>query len=136
MDSRQRIEAGSIPVPWTGCWLWERQIGSHGYGVCENTPAQRVSFRAFIGPIPDGLFVCHTCNVRTCVNPAHLYAGTHMQNMDDVSRGNYHPMRKLAGDEVRAIRASTLTQRELAELHGVHQRTIWQALHGRTYRHE
>lgn len=64
------------PEPNTGCWLWARTVGRGGYGQCQilgkDKLAHRLSYEAFIGPIPAGLTLDHRCRVRSCVNPAHL----------------------------------------------------------------
>jgi HNH endonuclease len=74
-----------------GCWMWTSTIISTGYGQFGRGSreegaelAHRWSYEHFVGPIPEGLFVLHHCDVRPCVNPDHLYAGTHRDNMDDV----------------------------------------------------
>ncbi len=73
-----------------GCWLWTKSLDSQGYGQIFSIPrrlhrAHRVSWLMHRGPIPDGLFVCHTCDVRNCVNPDHLWLGTNDDNMRDAS---------------------------------------------------
>lgn len=140
MSAQAYIEERSTPVPWTGCWLWEQGLDTRGYGAAKvkrrAAKAHRVSYEAFVGPIPDGAFVLHRCDVKACVNPDHLYAGTHAENMDDLSRGRYHPKRKLTSEQVRAMRASTMTISELAEAHGMSRSTIWKVLRGVTYRHD
>jgi len=90
-----RIEAYGEPEPNTGCWLWTRQTHrSGGYGRMtvdgKKRPAHRVSYEVFIGPIPDGLFVLHRCDQPACVNPDHLFLGTHEDNMRDMVRKNRH----------------------------------------------
>ena len=66
-----------------GCWLWQGSLDRDGYGRISVRPesgtgaslrkaAHRVSYEAFVGPIPDGMTIDHTCRTRACVNPAHF----------------------------------------------------------------
>lgn len=75
-----------------GCWLWQGTRMITGYGQIwyqgTNTSTHRTAFKAFKGEIPTGLVVCHTCDVRHCVNPEHLFIGTQKDNMQDCSRKN------------------------------------------------
>lgn len=70
------------------CWLWLGATNESGYGTVsvdgKTKLAHRQSYILHKGPIPTGLLICHTCDVRTCCNPEHLYAGTHEDNMRDV----------------------------------------------------
>lgn len=73
------------------CWEWQGSINAGGYGqmtvMCKHWPAHKASYLINIGPL-DARNVCHTCDNRRCVNPAHLYLATQSQNMKDaVSRG-------------------------------------------------
>lgn len=100
----EKIERYSIPVPVTGCWLWEGGISFKGYGAVYvpgvgTRPAHRASYEAFVGPIPEGLHIDHLCRVRCCVNPAHLEPVTPRENVlrgvvgcRDVCRRGGHPM--------------------------------------------
>lgn len=81
------IEQQSTPCPMTGCWLWNGGVNAGGYGILgllgRNQRAHRVSFEEFNGPIPHGMYVLHRCNVHSCVNPNHLYAGNSKDNAND-----------------------------------------------------
>lgn len=85
-----RIERRSIPVTESGCWIWDGYLDSCGYGrtgfANEQQSAHRVSWKVFRGPIPKGLCVLHRCDVPSCVNPDHLFLGTQIDNIDDMTR--------------------------------------------------
>jgi hypothetical protein len=79
-----------------GCWLWRGSPNHQGYGLWKSRHlAHRESWRRTHGPIEGGLFVLHICDQHACVNPRHLYLGTHEQNAIDASvRGRLHSPRK------------------------------------------
>lgn len=73
------------------CWLWTRGATQGGYGVFSEAKrrlflAHRYSWALANGPIPDGLFVCHSCDTPRCVRPDHLFLATNAENMQDASR--------------------------------------------------
>ena len=69
------------------CWVWQKQLDYQGYGRIKGNPygirAHRVSYQLFVGAIPEGLVLRHTCNNKSCVNPEHLILGTHKENAQD-----------------------------------------------------
>lgn len=77
------------------CWLWIGPKNRKGYGkLCfkdnKTAIASRVSYELFNGPIDDGKFICHTCDIPSCVNPKHLWVGTHIENMLDMMNKGRH----------------------------------------------
>jgi hypothetical protein len=105
---RRYVEDRCIPEPMSGCWIWLLSIGSHGYGqACTDrarvTVAHRVSFAAFVGPIPDGMLIQHSCDNRWCVAPHHLSIGTDATNAIDKQRKG-RAAKKLTARDVRAIK--------------------------------
>lgn len=86
---RDRFEAKIERIPESGCWLWTG-AGSDRYGHFRFNKrfslAHRASYAMFVGPVPDDMEVCHKCDVGWCVNPAHLFLGTHQENMQDAAR--------------------------------------------------
>jgi len=71
-----------------GCWEWIGTINKVGYGYLSDGVsklAHRFAYELLIGPIPEGLQIDHLCNVRNCVNPAHLEAVTLQENMRRMS---------------------------------------------------
>lgn len=76
------------------CWLWTGALNSRGYGSFrfngKSESAHRYSFRYFNGEIQPGMIICHKCDVPACVNPQHLWEGTHLDNNQDcIAKGRF-----------------------------------------------
>ena len=87
------------PEPNTGCWLWIGAPDSFGYGQIEINGASyrthRLSWMIHRGEITKGLVVCHRCDTPACVNPDHLFLGTHGDNVRDMhKKGRNRPATK------------------------------------------
>lgn len=76
------------------CWIWKGKGCSWGYGRMRIDGKQerthRISYKLFKGEIPEGLFVCHSCDNPICVNPDHLWLGTASDNHKDMVQKNRH----------------------------------------------
>ena len=124
------------------CWPWQGTI-SRGYGLCKlfntNERAHRIAFFLHHGWVPR--LVRHECDDRTCCNPAHLLAGTHQDNADDMTsrgrqaRGEKQGSHKLTDDAVRSIRASGLSYAQLAAIYEVSKENIGQIKRGESWKH-
>lgn len=72
------------------CWLWIGGRFDSGYGKvlrgAKKLRAHRVSYELYVAPIPEGMHVLHKCDNPPCVNPNHLFLGTHIDNMRDMER--------------------------------------------------
>lgn len=132
------------------CWNW---IGnqSRGYGIFaaygggKYQPAHRYSYELHKGPISDGLFVCHTCDNRQCVNPDHLFLGTLQDNVDDMwskdrgKRGENHPSSYLKEKDILSIRqlysTGSFSYKQLAEKFNSTMGTIRDCIKNYTWSH-
>jgi|SRR5581483_10008376 len=150
------IDSDVEKLPWSGCWIWMRGLSSTGYGDVnregKHQPAHRYVFSKLRGAIPEGKHVCHSCDVRECVNPEHLFLGTNTENiLDSVRKGRRKGItrrrptfpngykaqsedtkarrRKLnhlqAAEIYRRYEAGGISLRNLASLYGVNNVTIW-----------
>lgn len=135
-----------------GHHIWRGTRTPRGYGTLGSRRAHRLVWELTRGPIPDGLWVLHHCDVTSCVNPEHLYIGDHAQNVADARarnryrapakrnprRGSNGPTAKLTEDlvlEIRRLYAGGARQVDLAEQFGVIQPTISQVVRRATWTH-
>ncbi|WP_353634494.1 HNH endonuclease [Halobacterium sp. NMX12-1] len=124
-----------------GCWEWQRAtFPANGYGAFniggKAKYAHRIAYRMEIGSIPPSKQINHICDNPLCVNPSHLYCGTHQDNMRDaVKRGQHADSRPL--ETVREIRhrynTEEITQRELADEYSISQSAVSKIVRGESY---
>lgn len=134
------------------CWIWTRCKDTAGYGLHNinnkrtNQKAHRVSWEIHFGPIPSKLYVLHKCDIRACVNPDHLFLGTHEDNMADMAKKNraYRPLGGKPGAailtisqvlEIRRLCAQGIPQRKIAKMFGVTQPNVGAIKLRKTWRH-
>ena len=148
-SAETRFDQCYTPEPMSGCWLWlGAEQGSNGYGRFKvngkGVAAHRFSYERFRGPIPEGLFALHHCDTPACVNPNHLFTGTHLDNTLDkvrkgrqakgselanaqgntLRRGELNGNRRLTNEQVVEIRALNMPQRKIATQFNVSQALI------------
>jgi hypothetical protein len=131
----------------SGCWLWTGNLDSYGYGRFGKRKAihkaHRISYVMHKGEIPTGMCVLHHCDTPSCVNPDHLYAGTHTDNNKDKvqrnrqAKGEKMGAAKLTPALVRDIRviAKVFPDRFIAKHLGIGRTTITHIIKGVTWRH-
>jgi hypothetical protein len=150
----ERFERMVVPEPNSGCWLWLGTWSSKGYGQIRRpgakggvAQAHAVAWELHSGKrVPKGMVVCHRCDNPPCVNPAHLFVGTHKDNSDDKERkgrgnrprGSTHYAAVFSDKSVAEIRlryAAGETGVALANAFGVCQSTIYHITSRRTWKH-
>lgn len=140
-----------IPSDKTGCWAWTGNKNEHGYGLISvsrgrQIRAHRVMYEMIVGEIPNLHEVCHSCDRPSCVNPDHLFIGTHQDNMADMIKkgrgmaskkamGERHHFSRLSNENVVAIRASSRPNKALAMEYGVSVWSIQNIRARRTWKH-
>jgi hypothetical protein len=132
------------------CWLWASCIGSRGYGHFwvggkkRQNLAHRVAWELANGKsVPDGMVVMHSCDNPACVNPAHLFVGSHQDNkIDSVRKGRHAHGEtnggggKLTRQQAREIRESrgALSITKAATTYGVSLNTVKRIRRGDLWR--
>lgn len=146
----RRLANGLESAPTDSCWLWNRTKSAHGYGTLtvagRRQYAHRLAYILSGRSLGPGQQVLHSCDTPSCLNPAHLWAGSRSDNMRDAVKkgrltppivaryGEDNPASKLDESAVRSIRrllARGWVQREIADRHGVSQGQVSNIARGR-----
>lgn len=140
------------------CWLWAGRLDKQGYGIIPQrkndgtyTPARahRISWQLINGDIPSDKILCHKCNIRNCVNPQHLYIGTHTDNINDAIRaGTANPVASLGSRNASAKLTEELVKqmrldyaqggvrlKDLSKKYGVSISTAGKIINHKIWRH-
>lgn len=152
---QERFEAKFEKRDGNYCWNWTAYKDLEGYGTFwiagRMQLAHRVAYQLYVGAIPEGLCICHVCDNPACINPSHLFPGTHTDNMRDCnnkgrgrpkcnwpdSSGEKHGRSKLTEEDIRTIRmmcASGSRQADLAREFGVTPGNISKIVCGRNWK--
>jgi hypothetical protein len=129
----------------SACWQWTGTGNGRGYGTfpigSRRIMAHRFAWLASRGDIPEGQDVCHRCDNPGCVNPDHLFLGTHRENLlDSVRKGRKRAwgQQKLNAEQVIEIRqrcAAGERQRDVAMTLGIARNTVSQIVTRKTWAH-
>lgn len=140
------------------CWLWGAAKYSNGYGAFrigkKQTTAHRVAYILSYGEIPESLVVCHSCDNRLCVNPAHLFIGTQQDNIDDMvgkgrqATGNKLQHKSQVGSlnngaklteslvlEIRKLFGEGMSQAKISKKLRISRLNIWNIVHRKSWTH-
>lgn len=141
-----------VAVTDAGCWLWTRGKDRKGYGAVsyrrKMLKAHRVAWELTFGKVPDGLFVCHSCDTTACVRPTHLFVGTAAANSADmVAKGRASRKARAVGVHngsaklspagarwVRAVVASGTSFSKAAKLIGISLSQVANIVHRRHWK--
>ncbi len=133
-----------------GCWNWIAAKTPAGYGMFQvgvgvTRRAHRVAWMLTHGDIPKGIFCLHHCDNRLCVNPEHLYLGTHQDNMNDMAarerapRGEKHHKSKMTAEKVIELRQQYAngegTMEQLGLIYGINKASARQIIREIWWRH-
>ena len=132
-----------------GCHQWTGAVTLRGYGHIgiryKMYSTHRLAWLIAYGEIPDGLHVLHKCDNPPCVNPDHLFLGSHADNAADremkgrgaALKGEQNGSAKLTEHQVRELRFNypAMTQTKLAAMFGISQATVWNIVTRKSWRH-
>lgn len=132
----------------SGCWEWIGALFRVGYPVVPRTfgggrYGHRAMYGAVVAPIPAGMYVLHSCDNRKCVNPEHLFLGTHLDNIKDMHAKGRHrggslpnernPSCKFSNDVIQQIRSDYANNRRKCEIeraYGISETQYYRVVRG------
>ncbi len=132
------------------CWEWTAHKNHLGYGQfrfgCNMVLSHRLSWELAYGKIPNNLQINHKCHNPSCVNPSHLYAGTHQDNMNDMINANRqkHPIGENNGKsiltefqaiEIIKLLKTNMKQTEIAKKLSVSKYCVWDIRRGKNWKY-
>lgn len=134
------------------CWEWNNKRRPAGYGMFyfrgKWFSAHRISFQIVKGDIPDGLFVCHSCDNKSCINPAHLFLGTNRDNILDAVKKGIHGKNLHRGTRhyrslvqetdiilIRRLAAKRFSHGQIADLFDMTRRNVTKIVNRANWKH-
>lgn len=137
------------------CWEWQAAKFPNGYGSfrvnsTRTSVAHRIAFLLHTGNLSDDKIICHTCDNPSCVNPNHLFEGTHSDNANDmVSKGRHSSKNRNQKGElnncaklnakivlkIRSLYTQGKTQKEISLLTNVNKANVWCIVHRKSWQH-
>lgn len=153
----ERIDQYAQHVLPSGCLIWTGYTDKDGYAIAhfvdrkvkKNLKVHRLVYEQVNGKIPHGMLVCHRCDIRSCVNPDHLFVGTYADNVSDMwdkkrwkpgaqdNAGERNPNSKLSSVDVEKIiqmKADGAKTKQLSETFGVSKTQIQKIFSGKAWR--
>ena len=136
-----------VAYGFSDCWTFIGALTSDGYGILHGHGeklAHRASYKEFCGSIPQSMMVLHKCDNPMCVNPEHLFVGTHADNMRDMKNkgrahrpiGSKNPKSKInseSASQIRLLFASGESTKSLALKFPISQSSIYRIIRGTTW---
>jgi hypothetical protein len=146
---RDRLYSKFIVRPKTRCWVWISTRNPQGYGLFQVGKSARLAHRiswAYHNGDPGDLCVLHRCDNPPCVNPEHLFLGTRTDNLKDMrekgrwkclnpQKGSKNPFSVLTESQVKEIKRSTGSSREVAQRYGVNSSCVRKIRSGKSWTH-